>query len=305
VQATAIREARPRVSEFEQAAIATMVRMSDKARIRVLHHPASTESRNGLTMLFIGGWSTGLAGWDFCTVEFARDFDVYYLETREKRSSVLHPDSVNDVERLSKDLCETVEHFGLDQSKLVVFGSSWGGVIAARALADKRLAPMLTVFRGPIMRFRIPPLTRYVVPMVPPGLFEAVKPLLRRWLVRRRAETAEQAAFYIEILDDADPVKWKSVGRHIARADFRALYSAIESPTLVISTDSGDKFHPDDEAHRIVALMRDCGHVTVRDFEEMNSPVIVEHVRAHLAGMAGRSCEAPPDTPGDRSLAAG
>jgi pimeloyl-ACP methyl ester carboxylesterase len=298
VQSNAIREAGPRVSEFERTAAETMVRMSDKAEIRVLHHPAPTESRNGLSMLFIGGWSTGLAGWDFATVAFAKNFDVYYLETREKHSSVLHADSVNDLTRLSKDLCETVDHFGLDQSKLVVFGSSWGGVIAAQALADKRMEPMLTVFRGPIARFRIPPLTRYVVPIVPPRLFEALKPLLRTWLIRRRAETPEQAAFYLEILEDADPVKWKSVGRHIATSDFRALYSAIDSPTLVISTDSGDKFHTDGEAHRIAALMRDCGHVTVRDFEEMNSPVIVEFVRAHLADMAARS----PEAAGDPSL---
>lgn len=283
-----IRDIRPTVSEFERRADEIMLRMSDAARIRLLHHPAPAKSRNGMSMLFIGGWSTGLAGWDFATVEFAKDFDVYYLETREKRSSVLHADSVNDLARLSSDLCESIEHFGLDQSRLVIFGSSWGGVIAAQALADRRLSPMLTIFRGPIMRFRIPPLTRYVVPVVPPGLFEAVKPLLRTWLIRQRAETPEQAAFYLEILDDADPIKWKSVGRHIAMANFEALYSAIDSPTLIISTDSGDRFHTDGEAYRIAALMRDCDHVTVRDFKEMNSPVIVELVRAHLAGIAAR-----------------
>lgn len=302
---TASRKARPTVSVFERRAAETMLRMSDKTQIRLLHHTAPAESRNGLSMLFIGGWSTGPAGWDFATVEFAKDFDVYYLETREKRSSVLHADSVNDVARLSSDLCESIEHFGLDQSRLVIFGSSWGGVIAAHALTAKRLEPMLTVFRGPIMRFRIPPLTRYVAPIVPPGLFEAAKPLLRTWLIRRRAETAEQAAFYLDILADADPIKWKSVGRHIAMANFEALYSAIESPTLIISTDSGDKFHTDGEAYRIAALMGDCSHVTVRDFKEMNSPAIVELVREHLAGMAARSSEALPGLDGTRSRAAG
>jgi hypothetical protein len=138
------------------------------------------------------------------------------------------------------------------------------------------------------MRFRIPPLTRYVVPIIPPGLFEAVKPLLRTWLIRQRAETPEQAAFYLEILDDADPIKWKTVGRHIAMANFQPLYSAIDSPTLIISTDAGDKFHTDGEAYQIAAWMRDCGHVTVQDFKEMNSPIIVELVRAHLAGITAR-----------------
>jgi len=123
-----------------------------------------------------------------------------------------------------------------------------------------------------------------------------VKPLLRTWLIRQRAETPEQAAFYLEILDDADPIKWKSVGRHIAMANFEALYSAIDSPTLIISTDSGDKFHTDGEAYQIAALMRDCDHVTVRDFEEMNSPVIVELVRTHLAGIAARPSDGLPAT---------
>jgi pimeloyl-ACP methyl ester carboxylesterase len=281
------RESRPIVSEFERRAAETMVLMSDGAQIRLLHLAAPAESRNGLSVLFIGGWSTGLAGWDFATVEFAKDFDVYYLETREKRSSVLHADTVNDLARLSSDLCESIEHLGIDQSRLVIFGSSWGCVIAARALADRRLSPMLTVFRVPIMRLRMPPLTRYVIPIAPTGLFEAAKPLLRTWLLRR-AETAEQAAFYLEILDDADPIKWKSVGRHIATANFQALYSAIDSPALIISTDSGDTFHTDRDAYQIAALMRDCNHVTVRDFKEMNSPIIVELVRSHLAVMADR-----------------
>ena len=75
---------------------------------------APKETRNNLTILVIAGWGTIVPSWKGFLHEAKRDFDIIYLETREKLSSVL-PKNLErcSMDRLSSDLAEVVKQLKL------------------------------------------------------------------------------------------------------------------------------------------------------------------------------------------------
>ncbi|MHA1219244.1 MAG: hypothetical protein ACTSO5_11300 [Candidatus Heimdallarchaeaceae archaeon] len=123
--------------------------MSNGSQIRLLLLKAPRETKNGFTMMIMGGWGTIVHRWDIIVLEAAKYFDIVFLESREKHSSILVKKSKHDLDRISTDVQETIEILGINEEKLICYASSWGSIFANHGLANNKFDPFLTVLIGP------------------------------------------------------------------------------------------------------------------------------------------------------------
>ncbi|MHA1317431.1 MAG: hypothetical protein ACTSQ6_07910 [Candidatus Heimdallarchaeaceae archaeon] len=220
------------ISEFEKISEEIFIEMSDHSILRILH--VSSEKETSYTLLVIAGWASIPLGWNDFLLEAKKNFEIFYLESREKKSSILPQDSINDIERMALDICETVEKLNLRQDKLILFSSSFGTLLTAHALSYKMINPLLTVLIGPIAKVEI-------------KLF--------------KSESEEQAAKYLRVLKEADEVKWKKIGKAIAQKEYWNIYENISRyPTLVID-ESNDKMHNTEVTKKITSLIKTAKYV--------------------------------------------
>jgi pimeloyl-ACP methyl ester carboxylesterase len=268
------------VSEFEQNATAKMLSTTDGSSIRVLHLSAPAEGRNGITILLLGGWDTRLDVWDPFLMELAKSFDVLFLETREKRSSVLNRDSIHHLDRASEDVREVLASFQVKESSLVIYSLSWGAMVVADGLAKEKFQPRLAVLAGPIGELPLPFLTRYLIAFAPLWLLRLlIRPIARFWIAKITGGEREANA-KLRILNEADLEKWYLVAKNVSRYEYWYLYTKIRTKCLILYS-KDDGFHEASKVTRIIQLMNCCTAIEISGSDKLVSPFVANIVREH------------------------
>jgi len=268
-------------SEFEKLALELYIQMSDNTELRVLQTFAPKESRNDFTLFVVAGWGSVVLGWEEMLLEAMKDFDIVYLETREKSSSKLSKRSVFGLSRMAKDVEETIYQLGIDQKKLILFGSCMGATLIAYGLAERFFNPFLSVLVAPPPRFEMPPLTRYLVPIAPRWILKPIKPLLRFWVKKFKSESPEQAAKYIRVINEADGYRWKKVGKKLALGKYWDIFPKINSRVLIVGAEK-DRMHDAKTTEKIVQLIPNAIYTNLETNHNTHGPVMVETLREIL-----------------------
>ena len=265
-------------AEYEKIADENFFLASDGSEIRVLTSKPQEKLSNGYTLLLLPGWNTVVPGWDKVLMEATRDFDILYLESREKGSSKLVKKPKNNPDRLSSDIQEVLNEFKINQKKLIIFSSSFSILFAADGLAKNKFESFLTIFLGPSWRLTMPPLTRYIMFVLPSSLLGPTRPIWRWWIKRRKSEDPEQAAKYIRALEEADAKKWGTVAKRFAFVRFRDTYEKIEDHIVVIGMEK-DKMHKAQEAKDISNLLKNSTYIDMETNKKTHSVEMVEEIR--------------------------
>ena len=210
--------------------------------------------------MLLGGW--GDTDWASHPLakELNRDLHAVIVESREKNSSVLNPATRNDLRRLALDVLEITQHYCLLETELVIYGYSWGSLIAASVVAHGLLCPSLTVLCTPIERLVLPPLTRFMLPLAPVRLMPLLLPLLEYWVIRFKSNDPDAALPALRALRNANLHNWKAVARANLSPSFASIYAQLTGPVLVIFV-GGDRFHSETEYARIQQQTPTAKHV--------------------------------------------
>jgi pimeloyl-ACP methyl ester carboxylesterase len=232
-----------------------MLTMTDGTSIRVCHRKCKSQTNCGLTFLFLGGWGVPSTDWNALFDMAAVKFDLVILETREKSTSILSKNTKCDLDRVSEDIRETLDHFHIDQSELIIYGFSWGGLVAANQISEHNLKPLLLVLVCPIAQLPTPAFTRYLVPLLPVRVLEHLKPLVKYWIKYFRSNIYDGENRAIQIVEEADVGKWKMIGSTVWTRTYWHLYSKISVETIILYA-SDEAFHDTKECKRIAQLLR-------------------------------------------------
>ena len=265
-------------AKYEEIAEESFHVASDGSEIRVLTSKAQEKPGIGYTLLLLPGWNTVVLAWDEVLMEASKDFDIVYLDSREKGSSKLAKKSKNDANRHSSDIQEVLKKLKLDESKLIIFTSSFSVFLAADGLAKKKFGSFFTIFLGPSRRFNMPPTTRYIMHVLPNFVLDITKPFWKWWIRKRKSEDPEQAAKYIRALDEADAKKWRSVAKRFAFGHFGETYKKIESQVVVIGMEK-DKMHKSEEAKSISDFMKNSTYIDMETNKKTHTSEMVEEIR--------------------------
>ena len=241
------------------------IEVSESVSLRLItFFPANPSNKQPI--VFVPGWVSQISGWLQVLLEMTREYTVYYVETREKISSVVKGKSGYSIEEMGKDIIKVIEHIQLINKKYYLFGSSLGGTIILDLWRFLETKPLSLILVGPNAEFRVPKSWHYIVTAFYPPLYNLLKPSVK-WYLRtfRMNIDSDYAQYekYSEALDSADPWKLKKALLSVEKYKVWNLLSEINTPTLIFSA-SKDKLHEPENLQRVVKTMQNA---TIFDME--------------------------------------
>lgn len=273
------------ITEYEKIAEESYIQMSDGSEVKILQTKAEKDKFNGCTFLLIPGWGTVVPGWDELLMEASKDFNVLYIESREKGSFKPAKGKIrNDLDRMGSDIKEVVEYLKIPQEKLAVITSSYSTLIIADVLANKKLNPLITFLIGPVHQFNMPPTTRYIMHILPTFLFYFTKPIWRWWVRKFKSEDPVQAAKYIRVLEEADPKKWRAVAKRTCFIKIWDLYEKMGNRVVVLGMKT-DKMHTTMLSKQIHNKIKNSEYFEMETNRSTHSAEMTIFVRNYLEKM--------------------
>ena len=269
------------ISEFESKAKEEYITVSDGSKIKILTTKAPKDSFNGYTFVIIPGWGTIVPGWEEVLMEAIKDFNILYIESREKISFQPGEGRIkNNFERLALDVKEIMEHQKIDNNKTITVTSSFSTVTMANLLGTHKIKPALSVLIGPCFRFEMPTTTRYIMHILPTFLFYVTKPIWRWWINKYKSEDKAQAAKYVRVMNEADPKKWRAVAKRTCFTKVWDLYAQIEEDTYVVVVGmEKDKMHTTEVAKKITQTIPGAEYIDMETNKATHTAKMVKVIR--------------------------
>ncbi|MFW9852580.1 MAG: hypothetical protein ACFFDS_06540 [Candidatus Thorarchaeota archaeon] len=265
-------------SEYEKLADFDQIQVSDGSFLRILKTKAKRINEITNVLFLVPGWGTIPLGWDDFLIDIMTDFDIFYLETREKDSSLLNKETKHDLDRCSSDIKDVVEFLNINQRRLVIMGSSFSTPIIAHALATGKIKPKLGVLVGPAIKFKPPPMFMFLTALIPGRFITILKPIGKLWVKFFKSEDEVQAAKYYRVLKEADPVKWKRVGRNFPKLHFSELYKKIPVKMLIVD-ETTDKMHETEQTQKVASFIEDCIYIDLETNRNTHSSPMATAIR--------------------------
>jgi hypothetical protein len=268
------------IAEFEKLAKEEYIKVSDGSEVKILSTKAQGDNPNGYVLLLVPGWATVVPGWEDLLMEATKDFDILYIESREKLSFRPGEGKIKyTVERLALDVQEVLELLEVDQTKLITLTTSFSTLTIADLLGTKKIKPALSVLIGPVYQFEMPPTTRYLMFILPTFLFYVTKPIWRWWVKKFKSEDPVQAAKYYRALDEADPKKWRLATKGVRFTKVWDLYAQIEDNYVVVVGMEEDKMHSAEKAKKITDTIKGAEYIDMKTNRATHSAEMIVLIR--------------------------
>ncbi len=259
-----------------------MIAVSDRVELRMITFTPPTSTAP--PVLFVPGWVTQLNSWGKALQELTKDSIVYYVESREKTSSILHAKVDLGVEAIARDIIRLTEILDFPDKNYFIFGSSLGATSILEASAGLTRQPLALVLVGPNAVFRIPKWGRAIIYCFVPSAYLILKPFIK-WYLRHFRVDAEadpaQYAKYCANLDVADPYKLKRAALELKDYKVWDILPAVKYPVLIF-TGSKDKLHEPGNIEKMAPLLPDCTVIDLETNTRTHSAEMVEEIRNFL-----------------------
>ncbi|MFW6338984.1 MAG: alpha/beta fold hydrolase, partial [Alkalispirochaetaceae bacterium] len=224
--------------EIAEAAETIRLPVAD-GELRVLH---TAPVRRGRPILFVPGW--GALPEEFAEFyEFLHgEAELYYLETREKRSSTLHRGAEMSVEQSARDIAHAIDSLGLRERDFLLLGSCWGASIIVQGLYDRILSAPTVLLVDPMESLWFPRwLLRFFFRFTPDGIVRFLKPLIVRLKLRGMTEPRQRARAE-QFIRAADVGKWRRAAVAARNFQLAGRLETIEKELFVLNC-SADAIH--------------------------------------------------------------
>ncbi|MEE8341338.1 MAG: alpha/beta hydrolase [Candidatus Neomarinimicrobiota bacterium] len=213
-----------------------MVSVSDNVKLRVVEfHPQKSTTQP--TVLFIAGWISLMRGWKIVLKEMTKDFNIIYVETREKISSKVIGKVEFSVEAIAQDIVTVVDIFKLEKDKYIIFGSSLGGTAILESYKELKTLPSCFTLLGPNAEYRTPLWGKIIIVLFWTRLYAILKPFIKWYLRNFRLDIETDHAQYekyCNALDAADPKKLKPAALALSKYKVWDILKDIDLPVLII-----------------------------------------------------------------------
>ena len=232
-----------------------MVRVDEGVSLQVMQFLPRKEA-SADPLLFVPGFVSAISGW----VDFLREIvplrPVYYLESREKTSAVIERKRLTtddfSIARLARDLVETCSKLGIDQSRMIVAGSSLGATTLIEALKHSRLQARAGFMIGPNSDFKAPWFIKGLL-FLPADVYHLVKYFVLWYLKTFRVDALkepEQMQRYRDTLLTANPHRLKKTAKS---AIGYTIWQDLETVTVhvAVTLASTDKLHAERNIQRL------------------------------------------------------
>jgi pimeloyl-ACP methyl ester carboxylesterase len=213
-----------------------MVSVSDNVSLRVIEFHTQKNTTQP-TVLFIAGWISLMKGWKIVLQEMTKDFNIIYVETREKISSQVIGRAEFSVKTIAQDIVTIADKFKLEKDKYIIFGSSLGGTAILESYKGLKTLPLCFTLLGPNAEYRTPWWGKIIIRLFWTRLYAVLKPFIKWYLRNFRLDIETDHAQYekyCNALDAADPKKLKPAALALSKYKVWEILKDIDLPVLII-----------------------------------------------------------------------
>lgn len=271
------------------------VRMSDGVRLRIFEFIPEAADRKKPVIIFVAGWISLISGWKGVLQEITPHFRTIYMETREKRSSLV-PQNMNvsfAMDRLRKDIGEVIDELIPEKQNFFLAGSSLGASAILEYCSLNQRIPECAFLIGPNAEFRFPKVLGDIVPAFHPSLYFAVKPVVKWYLKNFRLDkknAREQVKKYENTLDEADPYKLKANALAIKNYTVWDKLGTIITPCVIFGATS-DTLHGTDNLQKLIAIIPRTEYIELASNTETHSNKAGKLIAEYIAEKKYRHIE--------------
>jgi pimeloyl-ACP methyl ester carboxylesterase len=198
-----------------------MIAVDEAVRLKVMVF-RQTLSKGRSPMVFVPGWVSSLSGWVPLIKPMARERDVYYIETREKRSALINnnarlTDDAFSILQNARDIITICDYFGINSSQTLASGSSLGATSLLEAMKKGKLRCGGAFLVGPNSEFHAPKSISWILSL-PASFYHPIKYFLLWYLRTFRVDAKkepEQMKRYDETLRMVEPKRLKHTARSV------------------------------------------------------------------------------------------
>ncbi|MFC2082271.1 alpha/beta fold hydrolase [Bacteroidota bacterium] len=260
-----------------------MVPINTNVKLKVTSFTSAAKNNNP-KIIFVAGWVSLMIGWQKVLKEMTKEYDVYYVETREKNTSQVKGKVNFGINELSNDLKEIVSKLEFKDGEYILFGSSLGGTTILDCCMTLPVKPLSLILIGPNAYFRIPRFGKVLIKSFYPPLYLWFKPYVKWYLKNFRLDVKSDPAQYEKYcgaLDAADPWKLKNAAIAFFYYSVWDKLSKIDIPTLVIGA-SKDELHEPENLKKIVDKMKTATYLDMETNEKTHSEEVVGKMKDYL-----------------------
>ncbi len=261
-----------------------MIDTSENVSLRVITFTTPKKTSNP-SVVFVAGWVSQISAWQEVLLEMTKEFNVYYIETREKISSRVKGNVGYGVVDMGQDIVKLIEHFDLKNGEYIFFGSSLGATTILDSCRLLKSDPRCLVLVGPNAEFRVPKTWIFLVTIFYPPMYKLIKPTVLWYLKNFRLNVKhDYAQFekYSTALDAADPWKLKKAVLSLAKYKIWDFLEHVKYPALIIGA-SKDKLHDPGNLKKIVHDLTNSTYVDMETNNNTHTKAVVSEMRIYLS----------------------
>lgn len=191
------------------------LKMSDGTELRHLYyHPENPRGR----ILMYPGMNTLVLSWiDILNGLHSENYQIDYVESREKHTSKLDKKAKISKERMLLDCVESIKLLKLDKSDYTAIGSSLGSTTLIHCLAEKSIDPKNVILVGPAVVLRVPTAFKILMPFTNGWTYRNIaKKIMQKIVIRKytneKADPKQKEKYWLA-LELAEPIRLKKTLR--------------------------------------------------------------------------------------------
>lgn len=253
----------------------SMVPMTDGVSLKVIDfNPEKSESGKP-SVIFIAGWISLISGWQGVLKELTPEHRTFYIESREKKSSLL-PEKTKvsfTMDRIREDISDLVDRLIPENEKFVLAGSSLGASAILEFCASGKRKPECAILVGPNEEFRFPKFLGAIIPLIPPAMYFAVRPVIKWYLRNFRLDKKKEKAQvekYEKTINLADPYKLKANALALKNYSIWNRIQGITTPCLIFGATT-DKLHSTEKMKRLIELIPEVQYIELASNTDTHS----------------------------------
>jgi len=262
------------------------ITVSPQVKLRIFTFTPEKEN-NKPAVLFVAGWITLIKAWENVLREMTKDFQVFYVETREKISSQVAGKAGYGVEEIGQDLVTLVDHFNLKEKNFILFGSSLGATSILESCLYLKEKPLCLVLIGPNAVFRVPRFGKVIIRIFWPRMYLILKPFIKWYLKNFRLDVKSDYAQYEKYcanIDAADPWKLRKGAISLSKYEVWGYIKKIDVPALIVGA-SKDTLHTPENLYKMVDMMPKSTYLDLETNKKSHSEIMVKEMRIFIKSL--------------------
>ena len=235
-------------------------------------------------VIFIPGWGSIIDSWEVVLKEMTKDFEVYYLETREKSSSIHITEQPLTIKSLGDDFPYVLSELNLINKSYILLGSSLGATVILDSISKNKVNPTLSILIGPNAEFNIPSLWLMIARLTPPLFFYILRPIIKWYMKKKYLDMnsdPKQYYKYAKSLDQASPSRLRRSALNFSSYKIWDQLNKINQKVLILAG-SKDIMHDYKNTLRISEKLSNSELIDMETNNKTHSKEMVSKIRKFI-----------------------